>query len=125
MVRLMLVLAPVMCILSGIAVSHLLTKYIKNLNVPSGITVSSQSQSIRKSGKSGKSADQQTSSIKNEIAIGFVVVMTFLLITYTFHCTWVTSEAYSSPRYLKCFCFNFFNIIIINLSYNCSFLASY
>merc|ERR1719429_1062590 len=23
--------------------------------------------------------------------------MTFFLITYTFHCTWVTSEAYSSP----------------------------
>ena len=24
-------------------------------------------------------------------------MMTFFLITYTFHCTWVTSEAYSSP----------------------------
>lgn len=102
MVRLMLVLAPVMCILSGIAVSHLLTKYIKNLNVPAGVTIS-QSQSIRKSGKSGKSSEQQSSSTKNEIAIGFVVVMTFLLIIYTFHCTWVTSEAYSSPRYFRCF----------------------
>ena len=26
-----------------------------------------------------------------------VIMMTFFLITYTFHCTWVTSEAYSSP----------------------------
>lgn len=102
MVRLMLVLAPVMCILSGIAVSHLLTKYIKNLNVPSGVTLSgSQAQSARKSGKSGKSTDQQSSSIKKEIAIGFVIVIIFLLTTYTFHCTWVTSEAYSSPRFVN------------------------
>ena len=33
MVRLMLVLAPVMCILSGIAVSATLTTYMKNLDV--------------------------------------------------------------------------------------------
>ena len=33
MVRLMLVLAPVMCILSGIAVSSTLTAYMKNLDV--------------------------------------------------------------------------------------------
>jgi dolichyl-diphosphooligosaccharide--protein glycosyltransferase len=33
MVRLMLVLAPVMCILSGIGVSATLTTYMKNLDV--------------------------------------------------------------------------------------------
>ena len=33
MVRLMLVLAPVMCILSGIAVSSTLSTYMKNLDV--------------------------------------------------------------------------------------------
>lgn len=32
-----------------------------------------------------------------QIATVFVGLMTFLLISYTFHCTWVTSEAYSSP----------------------------
>uniref|UniRef100_A0A673Z1Q0 Dolichyl-diphosphooligosaccharide--protein glycosyltransferase subunit STT3A n=2 Tax=Salmoninae TaxID=504568 RepID=A0A673Z1Q0_SALTR len=31
------------------------------------------------------------------IIIGMILVMTFFLITYTFHSTWVTSEAYSSP----------------------------
>ena len=31
MVRLMLVLAPVMCILSGIGISAILTTYMKNL----------------------------------------------------------------------------------------------
>lgn len=31
--------------------------------------------------------------------IGFVIVtlIFFLLVSYTWHCTWVTSEAYSSP----------------------------
>uniref|UniRef100_A0A8C1J4A2 Dolichyl-diphosphooligosaccharide--protein glycosyltransferase subunit STT3A n=1 Tax=Cyprinus carpio TaxID=7962 RepID=A0A8C1J4A2_CYPCA len=31
------------------------------------------------------------------IIIGMILVMAFFLITYTFHSTWVTSEAYSSP----------------------------
>lgn len=86
MVRLMLVLAPVMCILSGIAVSHLLSKYIRS------IETSSQKADHKKS----KKTDQQ-SGIKPEVALVFVGIMTFFLITYTFHCTWVTSEAYSSP----------------------------
>lgn len=34
MVRLMLVLAPVMCILSGVAVSSLLNSYMKNIDPP-------------------------------------------------------------------------------------------
>ena len=33
MVRLMLVLAPVMCILSGIAVSSILSTYMRNLDL--------------------------------------------------------------------------------------------
>ena len=32
-----------------------------------------------------------------QIASGVVLLMTAFLIMYTFHCTWVTSEAYSSP----------------------------
>lgn len=35
--------------------------------------------------------------IKNEVATAMVGLMSILLVTYTFHCTWVTSEAYSSP----------------------------
>lgn len=32
-----------------------------------------------------------------QIASGLVLIVTAFLIMYTFHCTWVTSEAYSSP----------------------------
>ncbi|XP_037028740.1 dolichyl-diphosphooligosaccharide--protein glycosyltransferase subunit STT3A [Bradysia coprophila] len=88
MVRLMLVLAPVMCILSGITVSHLLTKYIKS--VDSSAEKKVDPKKLRK-------FDQQSGGVKSEVALAFVGVITFLLITYTFHCTWVTSEAYSSP----------------------------
>lgn len=37
MVRLMLVLAPVMCILSGVAVSSLLSSYMKDLDPPKNL----------------------------------------------------------------------------------------
>merc|ERR1711976_250551 len=83
MVRLMLVLAPVMCILSGIAVSSILTTFMRNLDVS------------RKDKKSRK-ADANY-PVKNEVATGVVLMMSIFLLTYTFHCTWVTSEAYSSP----------------------------
>ncbi|KAK2498657.1 hypothetical protein MC885_020336 [Smutsia gigantea] len=84
LVRLMLVLAPVMCILSGIGVSQVLSTYMKNLD-------------ISRPDKKSKKQQDSTYPIKNEVASGMILVMAFFLITYTFHSTWVTSEAYSSP----------------------------
>ncbi|PIO24808.1 hypothetical protein AB205_0009630, partial [Aquarana catesbeiana] len=84
MVRLMLVLAPVMCILSGIGVSQVLSTYMKNLD-------------ISRPDKKTKKQQDSTYPIKNEVASGMIMVMAFFLVTYTFHSTWVTSEAYSSP----------------------------
>ncbi|XP_073981638.1 catalytic subunit 3A of the oligosaccharyltransferase complex [Rhodnius prolixus] len=84
MVRLMLVLAPVMCILSGIAVSALLHTYMKQITPDKNV-------------EKKKNKMESNFVMKNEIASIFVALMTFLLMTYTFHCTWVTSEAYSSP----------------------------
>ncbi|KAK9737641.1 Oligosaccharyl transferase STT3 subunit [Popillia japonica] len=85
MVRLMLVLAPVMCILSGIAVSHLLTKFLKH----------SETKHTHEHKKSKKLESNVV--LKNEITATYVGITCLLLISYTFHCTWVTSEAYSSP----------------------------
>jgi dolichyl-diphosphooligosaccharide--protein glycosyltransferase len=56
MVRLMLVLAPVMCILSGIAVSSTLTTYMKNLDV------------ARKDKKAAKKPDHNY-PVKNEVGL--------------------------------------------------------
>ena len=75
MVRLMLVLAPVMCILSGIAVSGLLNSFMKNLDV----------MNLRK-----KKRGDSTYPLKNEVAGGVILVLTLFLVSYTFHCTWVS-----------------------------------
>lgn len=53
-VRLMLVLAPVMCILSGIGVSQVLTTYMKNLDVT-------------RPDKKAKKQQDATYPIKNEV----------------------------------------------------------
>jgi len=83
MVRLMLVLAPVMCILSGIGISTILFTYMKNID------------SAKLDKKLKKSEDNYPK--KSEIATMVIFFMAFILANYTFHCTWVTSEAYSSP----------------------------
>ncbi|KAK4880742.1 hypothetical protein RN001_008888 [Aquatica leii] len=85
MVRLMLVLAPVMCILSGIAISHLLTKFMKNVDAKTA----NEHRRNRKL--------ESNLVLRNEISTAFVTIVCALLVSYTFHCTWVTSEAYSSP----------------------------
>merc|ERR1740124_109236 len=93
MVRLMLVLAPVACILAGIGISSILATYLKNLEVSSS---SSEKPSKAVSSRRAKQVDPSY-PIKNEVATFMVALITFFFITYTFHCTWVTSEAYSSP----------------------------
>ncbi|XP_026683685.1 dolichyl-diphosphooligosaccharide--protein glycosyltransferase subunit STT3A [Diaphorina citri] len=92
MVRLMLVLAPVMCILSGIAVSTLLSTYMRELHVTSAVA-NGKPEYHKKQHK----RVENNFVFRSEIATFFVVIMTFMLGMYTIHCTWVTSEAYSSP----------------------------
>lgn len=81
MVRLMLVLAPVACVLSAVAISSTLQTYMQYLNRPKGTK--------------GKSIP--TYPLQNEVSLVMVSGITLLLIFYAWHCTWVTSEAYSSP----------------------------
>lgn len=101
----MLVLAPVMCIISGITVSHLFTKYMSVLGAShqqhqqqnqQHHHSSQSSSSLSSTGRRAKKLESQT-TISRKFAITFVGFLTFLLLSYTFHCTWVTSEAYSSP----------------------------
>jgi dolichyl-diphosphooligosaccharide--protein glycosyltransferase len=82
MVRLMLVLAPIACVLSAIAVSTTLKTYSKFLK--------------RRPNAKPKKGEAVYAGQK-EIAWVVITGISILLIFYTFHCTWVTSEAYSSP----------------------------
>jgi len=105
MVRLMLVLAPVMCILTGIGVSCILKTYMKNANLCQNISLSSlmfnnvsNGDVFSKNSKSKKTGViDATYPMKSEVATGVVVIMTVFLCLYSQHCIWVTSEAYSSP----------------------------
>ncbi|XP_021949109.1 dolichyl-diphosphooligosaccharide--protein glycosyltransferase subunit STT3A [Folsomia candida] len=89
MVRLMLVLAPVMCVLGGIAVSSLLGKYMKDLDW------GGKTQEKQRPVKTKEAASPQGK--RQEVAIAFVGMLTLFMVMYALHCTWVTSEAYSSP----------------------------
>lgn len=80
MVRLMLVLAPAACALSGAGLSRLLSKFL---------TPAVQTQRQKKSAPPAPT--------RGPVALSFAVLSIALLSAYTFHCTWVTSEAYSSP----------------------------
>nr|CAI5860784.1 unnamed protein product [Callosobruchus analis] len=84
MVRLMLTLTPVVCILSGIAFSNLIEFYLRE-------------------DENGRKHEQQKESSESGNAIGanlrsiVSVVVLLLLMLFAVHCTWVTSNAYSSP----------------------------
>ena len=84
MVRLMLVLAPVMCIVSAIGVSSLLTSFTKNCEAEEPKPKS-------------KLKNQDWVIKKQDISKSALFLLGLMLLTYSYHCTWVTSEAYSSP----------------------------
>ncbi|CAH8490274.1 unnamed protein product [Schistosoma margrebowiei] len=106
MVRLILVLAPIMCILGAIGVSGILKSFSVNLNVPdsqstktpSKITAANGYSSIPNSNKLYKNTVQDsTYPFKNTVASFMVLLILFLLILFTRHCIWVISSSYSHP----------------------------
>ncbi|KAI9319860.1 Oligosaccharyl transferase STT3 subunit-domain-containing protein [Dichotomocladium elegans] len=104
MVRLMLTLTPVVCVCAGIAVSTLLDTYLDTSNTPSATTDATEGEpgsSEKKKGKqSAKSSSQEKPAVgiyAKDIRVLVVGAFTFFLIFFVWHCTWVTSNAYSSP----------------------------
>jgi len=80
MIRLMLVLAPVCCILGGIAASETLSTYSHVLF-----------------GKNRRGKRTTYAPLSRLSAVGVLTVMVVLFGFYQAHCTWVTQTAYSSP----------------------------
>uniref|UniRef100_H2ZLL2 Dolichyl-diphosphooligosaccharide--protein glycosyltransferase subunit STT3B n=1 Tax=Ciona savignyi TaxID=51511 RepID=H2ZLL2_CIOSA len=106
MVRLMLTLTPVVCMLAGITFSATLSYFIKDDDSDEGEeSQSTDSQSTSKLyDKAGKTPPSGIKKNKQDyVGLGAnvkgLVMMSFLLILMLFvvHCTWVTSNAYSSP----------------------------
>lgn len=100
MVRLMLTLTPVVCIASAIAVSKMLDTFM---------TIDSTEPAVAAShdwSDASKKKAKRTQSDPHEEPLGIfslfskvmvVIVMTVYLLLFVLHCTWVTSNAYSSP----------------------------
>merc|ERR1711939_1194011 len=101
MVRLMLTLTPVVCCAAALAISHILDTY---LYLPSPVDESSESSNG--SVKASKiSANPSLRSIRNPLVGIYSMaskslitsMLTSYLLLFVLHCTWVTSNAYSSP----------------------------
>eukprot|EP00030_Apusomonadida_sp_AF-17_P005868 a676506_166.p1 GENE.a676506_166~~a676506_166.p1 ORF type:complete len:728 (+),score=383.17 a676506_166:57-2186(+) len=87
MVRLMLVLAPIACVISALGISSLLSTYMRNVN--RGLSGASS--------KKDKKREDNTMDYQFEASIVIVLFISALLALYVSHCVWVTAEAYSSP----------------------------
>ncbi|KAG4075910.1 hypothetical protein HA402_003736 [Bradysia odoriphaga] len=116
MVRLMLTLTPVVCILSGVAFSGLLEVFLKEDNQPDRIQ-NEETEDLEKKNMYDKpvnptktklrpKTDQQSndstgigSTLKSIVNVAILM----LLMMFAVHCTWVTSNAYSSPSIVLAF----------------------
>ncbi|KAG0715989.1 Dolichyl-diphosphooligosaccharide--protein glycosyltransferase subunit STT3B [Chionoecetes opilio] len=108
MVRLMLTLTPVVCVLGGIVFSRLFEVFLKEEEQSRPRTGDSSDEEDdgeknNKYDKAGKlrkmKHEQQSSSDGLGVNIRSMVIVAVLMVLMMFsvHCTWVTSNAYSSP----------------------------
>lgn len=100
MVRLMLTLTPIICVSAAIALSKLFDVYLNVVD----IFKSDSSEDLKTDSKKSKSKVSSSSSASNpskfiQLLSKAVVLLsfTFYLVYFVYHCTWVTSNAYSSP----------------------------
>ncbi|PKY45475.1 oligosaccharyl transferase STT3 subunit [Rhizophagus irregularis] len=105
MVRLMLTLTPIVCVTAAVAVSRLLDLYLDISNLETDRSVDRSESDIKgkhkkpKEGGSRSSLNQSKSfGIKGFDTRAIVLInFYFFLVIFVWHCTWVTSNAYSSP----------------------------
>jgi dolichyl-diphosphooligosaccharide--protein glycosyltransferase len=93
MVRLLLLSSPALCLLSGIGISELIHFFVdqmKNYNEEDDKNENYYEGSDQFKGK-------KIYRYGLEFVGVFILALTYLLIQYIFHCTWVSAEAYSSP----------------------------
>jgi len=102
MVRLMLTLTPCVCILAAIAFSKLFTIYLKDDENPKDEDPETDEKNGRLYDKAGKMRKMKYEQGKGDdlgmnLRMIVVLVVLLLLMMFAVHCTWVTSNAYSSP----------------------------
>jgi dolichyl-diphosphooligosaccharide--protein glycosyltransferase len=103
MVRLMLTLTPVVCVAAAVALSSILDTYL-TIESPDESTAPQTTEEVSKNAKSNAASDGLRSTSGPWVGIyGFaskftiISAVTAYLLLFVLHCTWVTSNAYSSP----------------------------
>ena len=104
MVRLMLTLTPVVCIAAALALSKLLDTYLvaKSPPTPAAQNGSASGDTAQTTGAAVKETLRATKNplvgVYSTISKSTIVsAVTAYLLLFVLHCTWVTSNAYSSP----------------------------
>ncbi|KAI5789119.1 Oligosaccharyl transferase STT3 subunit-domain-containing protein [Geopyxis carbonaria] len=105
MVRLMLTLTPVVCVAAAIALSNILDTYttLKTPITPAANpTAPAEAQKLEKSEKKrpnllSSTSDPGVGIYSRGSKLTVVGAFTAYLFLFVLHCTWVTSNAYSSP----------------------------
>lgn len=102
MVRLMLTLTPVVCVAAALAASQILDTYLvyRSPEAPDSEQDESWNAAVKKAKKqpSLHIASKPIVGIYSNLSKAFITgAMTLFLLIFVQHCTWVTSNAYSSP----------------------------
>lgn len=97
MVRLILVATPAVCLISAIAISASVKKLAVLMRSKSKATSTVASKGANISKASAKVSVDQSLPFQRKGAGILILGILYLLTSYVTHCTWVTSEAYSSP----------------------------
>ena len=93
MVRLLLLSSPALCLLSGIGISELIHFFVDQMKNYNEEEDKEESYYVGSDATKGKKVYRYGL----EFVGVFILAITYLLIQYIFHCTWVSAEAYSSP----------------------------
>lgn len=104
MVRLMLTLTPIVCVAAALALSNILDTYLTFKSPEEPTTITAPEGASNTATKKAAKQEELRSMRQPLIGIytGFskmsvVAAMTTYLLIFVLHCTWVTSNAYSSP----------------------------
>ncbi|KAH6898457.1 family 66 glycosyltransferase [Thelonectria olida] len=97
MVRLMLTLTPVVCVTAAICVSQILDTYLA-LDLNKAQVTQSEGSEGKKAKGGLKATEKPTVGIYHTLSkVVMTGAMGIYLLMFVTHCTWVTSNAYSSP----------------------------
>jgi dolichyl-diphosphooligosaccharide---protein glycosyltransferase len=104
MVRLMLTLTPIVCVAAALAMSHVLDTYLRISSPAEPTTQDGPTEAGNVNVRPARAGDSLRSMRNPFIGIYSVVsksvitsMTTTYLLLFVLHCTWVTSNAYSSP----------------------------